>query len=212
MNQLGMLLLQIRFAITRFGWVKSFACLMLIIGIVGWRAWIPHLHRQINRNQQTLQKVTLALQKPEAPPTPVALPPAERHLAKFYASLGENRYVEQQVKTLFAIAGKTGLVLSQGEYKPGYEKNGRYHSYQILLPVKGGYPAIRKFCEQTLLAIPFASLDEMNFKRDTIGNRALEAKLRMTLYLNGKPPGTSETERETEAEAAEAGGKPERKP
>ena len=38
-----------------------------------------------------------------------------------------------------------------------------------------------------LMAIPFASLDEINFRRDAIGSRTLEAKLRFTLYLNDVP-------------------------
>ncbi|MGZ3158645.1 MAG: hypothetical protein ACXU7H_06145, partial [Burkholderiaceae bacterium] len=65
-------------------------------------------------------------------------------------------------------------------------------------PVKGQYQAIRKFCEQTLLAIPFASLDEINFKRDEITNSTLEAKLHFTLYLSdastsGQAPSAKES-------------------
>jgi len=34
------------------------------------------------------------------------------------------------------------------------------------------------------LAIPFASLDEINFKRDAVTNPLLDAKLRFTFYLD----------------------------
>ena len=78
--------------------------------------------------------------------------------------------------------------MSRADYKFGADRNGRYRTYQIVLPVKGSYSAIRQFCEQTLLAIPFASLDEMNFKRDAIGSSTLEAKLHFTVYLADMQP------------------------
>jgi hypothetical protein len=34
-----------------------------------------------------------------------------------------------------------------------------------------------------LRAIPFASLDDISFKRDAIGTANVEARLRLTLYL-----------------------------
>jgi hypothetical protein len=119
--------------------------------------------------------------------TPVsnAAPPSpnELHQSQFYAALGEQGYAEQQLKTLFDIAAKNGLRLDQGEYKSNFDRNSDTLAYQIQLPVVGSYSAIRQFCEEVLLAIPFASLDEMSFKRDAISNNNLEAKLRFTLYL-----------------------------
>ena len=59
--------------------------------------------------------------------------------------------------------------------------------HQILLPVKGGYSEIRQFCEKTLRTLPFASLDDLSFKRETIGEAELESSLRFTLYLKQPP-------------------------
>ena len=122
------------------------------------------------------------------PPAPASAGPNE-NLALFYDTLGERRYAEQQVKTLFALAAKSGLVLSQGEYKGAFEQNGRFHTYQVNLPVKGSYGAIWQFGMQALRAIPFASLDEISFRRDTIGEPTVEARVRLTLYLADQAPG-----------------------
>ena len=62
------------------------------------------------------------------------------------------------------------------------------YTYQVTLPVKGSYGAVWKFGMLALRAIPFASLDEISFRRDAIGDAAVEARLRLTLYLAG--PGT----------------------
>ena len=126
--------------------------------------------------------------EPVAAPQVVAAPATdEHHLALFYGTLGERRHTEQQVKALFALAAKSGLVLRQGEYKAAYDRNARLHSYQVTMPVKGNYGAIWRFALGALRAIPFAALDEISFKRDAIGDTQVEARIRLTLYLNERP-------------------------
>ncbi|MES2741050.1 MAG: hypothetical protein V4754_08855 [Pseudomonadota bacterium] len=160
------------------------ACLgaaLCALGVAGWASVL--LHRGAPAPQ--------AAPRPIAPAAPTALvlaapKPAStpaQNLALFYDVLGEQRYAEQQVGTLFALAAKAGLSLSRGEYKAAYDQAGRVHTYQVLLPVKGPYQSIWQFSLQALRAVPFASLDEINFKRDAINDTALEARLRLTFYL-----------------------------
>jgi hypothetical protein len=130
---------------------------------------------------------TAGLATQPAPAVPLA-PPLD-NLDAFYAALGPSRYAGQQVKTLFSLAAKNGLALSQGEYKTGYDRNARVTAYQVNLPVKGSYSAIWQFAMGALRAIPFASLDEISFRRDAIGDPAVEARLRLTLYLKDVPGG-----------------------
>jgi len=113
-------------------------------------------------------------------PAPAAAPD---NLAAFYGALGERHGVEQQVRILFGLAAKAGLVLRQGEYKQGYDRNARVYTYQVTLPVKGSYQAIWQFAMAALRAIPFASLDDIGFHREAIGDATVEARLRLTLYL-----------------------------
>lgn len=185
---LNLLVLQARLALVRLGWTNSVACIIGCAGIAAWLWGLPYLRAETAIQQQTLEQAQLALQSASHAPVPAPRPLAEEHLANFYDNLGDQRYAEQQVRTLFAIAGKMQLVLNQAEYKSAFDKNGRYHTYQISLPVRGSYDAIRQFCEQSLLAIPFAALDEINFKREAISSRVLEAKLRFTLYLGAGAP------------------------
>ena len=186
-KQSGLLLAKTLLAAMRLGAMNIVACALLVLGVLAWGWIIPALRTELKSQQQAIADASKALDTvTDTPPAP-PLTLAEERLAMFYDNLGERNYVEQQLKTLFAIASKNNLVLSQAEYKPAYNRSGRFHTYQILLPVKGPYPAIRQFCEQMLLAIPFASLDEMAFKRESVGNAVLEAKLRFTLYLSGEP-------------------------
>jgi len=136
---------------------------------------------QAARDAQAKRKAPVA-----AAPEPVPAPaPAQApdNLAAFYGALGARGSAEQQVKTLFTLATKSGLVLRQGEYKPGYDRNAKVYTYQVNLPVKGSYAAIWQFAMAALRAIPFASLDEITFHRDAIGDATVDARLKLTLYL-----------------------------
>jgi hypothetical protein len=187
------LILRLRLHLQRLG-LGNLACLMLLLlAALFWLLWLPHLRLQRDAAKDALNTVDLALKKP-VPVTPKVVEPRQTNLDHFYKTLGEKQFVEEQLKTLFAMAKKQGLSLASGEYKPAIERNGNYLKYQIILPLKGNYNNIRQFGEQALLTIPFASLDELSFKRDNISNRVLEAKLRLTLYLLDDEDKRTETE------------------
>lgn len=183
-SQLGMLTLQARLALIRFGWSRSIAAALSVAGLLAWAWGMPQLHKQQNIQQQNWLLTQQGRQAEEANLPAERQTTDEENFKHFANVLGDPLDTEKQVKTLFALARKTGLSLSKAEYKLADDKNGHYRTYQILLPVKGSYSSIRHFCEASLLAIPFASLDEMGFKRESIASRTLEARLRFTLYLS----------------------------
>jgi hypothetical protein len=162
-------------------------------------AWTLHAAKLLDAERDALVAARAARPAaapaagPAAPAAPsIGLPPAQAFdpLEAFYAALGPRRYAEQQVKTLFALAARNGLSLSQGEYKTGYDRNARVTTYQVNLPVKGSYGAIWQFAMGALREIPFASLDDISFRRDDVKDPAVEARLRLTLYLKDAPGGS----------------------
>lgn len=186
-GKIGPLLAQVQLVLIRLAPVTSVATLLCLSGAIAWVWGVPHIRAQLRAQQQVVSAARATLSADVNAKPVIQRTVAEEHLAHFYSNLGERGYMEQQVKTLFAIAVKNNLTLSQAEYKPAFDKSGNYHTYQISLPVKGPYGALRQFCEQTLLTVPFASLDEISFKREGIGSRTVEAKLRFTLYLANSP-------------------------
>ncbi len=182
---LSTLVLRLRLWLAARGPVACAGAVLCVAGTLALALLLPERALQGQR-----RAVALGLAALPQPPLAVATPvTANANLALFYDTLGERRYAEQQVKTLFALASKTGLVLSQGEYKSTLERNGRFHTYQVNLPVKGNYGAIWQFAMLALRAIPFASLDEISFRRETIGEPTVEARVRITLYLTDQAPG-----------------------
>lgn len=147
-------------------------------------AWLVPARAALEQERALARRAAAA-----PPPAPRSAPvdTADANLDLFYASLGDRRIAEQQVGTLFKIAAKTGLTLRQGEYKSGYDRNGKLHTYQINLPVQGSYGQVWRFALLALRAIPFASLEDISFKRDSIGQAGVDARLRLTLYLSDAP-------------------------
>jgi hypothetical protein len=192
--QFGRLMLRLQLAVRvnplpAIGGVTALACLAVL-------GWTLHATAALDAERDALLAARAASQAAAARggPTPAAVAtsaapaaPSIDNLDVFYAALGPRRYAEQQVKTLFTLAAKNGLSLSQGEYKTGYDRNARVTTYQVNLPVKGSYGAIWQFAMGALRAIPFASLDDISFRRDTIGDPGVEARLRLTLYLKDAP-------------------------
>jgi len=171
------LLLRLRLGAMRLGPAACIALALLLAGAL-LLAWSLKAGRQASA---PLPPAPPQLAQAAPPPT------ANENLALFYATLGEKRHAEQQVKQLFDIAAKTGLALDQGEYKFSTDKAGRLATYQMTLPVKGAYHNIWQFSLQALSAIPFAALDDIAFRRETVSEPVVEARVRFTLYLKEQP-------------------------
>jgi hypothetical protein len=156
----------------------------LLVAAAAAAGWLRHTDAQLARQRLALRT------RADIPRTAPASAPApdDSNLALFYRTLGDQRYAEQQVRTLFGLAEKTGLTLSRGTYRSMRDEQARLIRYQIDLPVKGSYASIWRFSLLALRAIPFASLDDISFKRETAGDPGVEAHLRFTLYLGGNAP------------------------
>ena len=180
MSAIGMsaLRLQGQLLLRRVGAPACIAVALCLLGVAG-GVWAWQQRAEAARLEaRPLPVPSLAV----AAAAPVAS--ANDNLALFYAALGPQRHAEQHVKQLFDLAARHGLVLAQGEYKSSYDKASRVATYQVSLPLKGNYAAVWQFALQALRAMPFASLDELSFRREQIADTQLEARLRLTFYLS----------------------------
>ena len=182
----------------RVGWLNLLGGTLFVAGLLLYFGVMPRLQTRLQALQANLQETQAQVSRRarQSQSIPVRLPQAQQSLQNFYAALGDVQKAENDLSTMFAKADKQDLVLDQAEYKLSYDKNGNYYTYSIKLPVKGSYIAVRNFCEHLLLSLPYASLDDVSFKRREIGETTLDAKLHFTLYLNGPAgyaPGIAES-------------------
>lgn len=89
----------------------------------------------------------------------------------------------QLLEKIYQAAHSEQLQLKQGNYKYTIDKTEKIGTYQIILPVKGSYVAIRKFIAKALNTVPSAALDEVSFKRSTVGDTELDAKIMFTVFM-----------------------------
>ena len=109
---------------------------------------------------------------------------------------------------VYEAASKEGLELAQGTYKVRGESGVGLSAYQVTLPVRGGYPQIRRFVGRVLTDVPAASLESIAFQRERSADGAVDAKVVFTLHLRESADRTPAGPREEgsfrqEAEAGE---------
>jgi len=180
----GQFTLKVRLGMRLLTPIQILVIFLWIAGIGAWLWCIPYLKNLNSQYQSQYQQLETKLNHLPASIGPETLTPSEQHLQYFYAILGESRYAEQQVATLIALANKNGLNIGETDYQIAENKNGNFRTYTVMIPIKGQYGMIRSFCDQILLTIPFAALDELNFKRASISNQIIETRVRFTLYLD----------------------------
>ena len=109
-------------------------------------------------------------------------------LAQFYEVFPYEPSVPDTIEQLIALAKKAGLDPRQAEYRVMRNNPGELLSYQIMMPIKGAYPKVLEYSYGMLSGVPNLSLDNINFRRQKIGDNVVEATLWMTLYIKrGRP-------------------------
>jgi len=128
----------------------------------------------------------------------VAGPSDARNLERFMSTLGDPQHSDQQIQSLFAIAKGLQLTLPQGSYRFNCDSGNEVCRYRIELPVRGSYVRIRSFLDELLMVIPFASIDDLTFKREAITDEDIDVRVSLSLYTRNKlnlAAGSKESER-----------------
>ena len=93
------------------------------------------------------------------------------------------RDLEGQLKELNEAGTVAGIMVKRMEYRMLDDQRAKLKQYQIVMPVTSSYPNIRKFVSVALAKVPALSLDHIAFQRKRVGDAAVEAELRFTLFL-----------------------------
>lgn len=104
-------------------------------------------------------------------------------LVRFYQSFPQDKDLPLWLEKIFSAAQIRKIELDRGEYKVTSDKEGGLVRFQMTFPVKGEYPRIRKYLSSLMADIPTLSLQQVQFKREKVGDTMVEANIRMVLYL-----------------------------
>jgi hypothetical protein len=104
-------------------------------------------------------------------------------LKKFYHFFPADDNKNATLAKIYSAAEHQTLILETGEYRYISNPNSKLSRYQITLPIKGSYLQIRNFVNEILAKIPSASVDDISFKRESIGSPTLDARIKLTLFF-----------------------------
>ena len=82
------------------------------------------------------------------------------------------------------VAETANVEISGSEYRMVRDDGWKLARYEMMLPVRGGYPQMRAFIADALRAVPAMALVDIVIKREGVDSDSLEASLKFHLYLN----------------------------
>lgn len=93
----------------------------------------------------------------------------------------------QQIGELERLARAHDLDLPRGQYSVAPLAGTSLQRWQLVLPVEGPYPALHAFLATALERLPNLALDELKLEREGIESAALQAELRLSLFVEATP-------------------------
>lgn len=96
--------------------------------------------------------------------------------------LSDPETTNSQLLALLDFAANSGVTVVQADYRRIEDTQKAYSRLQISLPVKGDYPALRRFMYSALAELPSLSLDQLIVKREQANGGQVDAQLIMSLW------------------------------
>ena len=162
-------------------WMVAAGLLMFCAGI--FLSVIMPAQRQLETLHQNLSLLQTQMRSMEKMTAEPIRPNSLSQLAIFYQYFPAERSLPDWLEKIDDAAKDNDLLLKQGDYRITRDKVGKLLRYQVKLPLNGSYLNIRKFLSVVLSDIPTASLDNVKFKRQKIGDSTIEATIELTLYF-----------------------------
>ena len=151
---------------------------LLIIGVLAYSTMVVPLYDEIaslnGEVAATRARMTGRL-------SPAAARDAE--LSSFYSFFPKSQSSPLWLGKIYGAAKQTGIRLTSGEYEFQRTTGSRLGRYRISLPAHGSYEQVRDFIAAVLRDVPAASLDDISLRREAIESPDLEARLRLTLFM-----------------------------
>lgn len=109
---------------------------------------------------------------------------AQDPLQDLHRQLPAQPQATEAIERIYGLARTEKITLARGEYALGVDPKTHLARYQILLPLRGSYPQIRRFLHALLGRMPALVLEDIDLQRKRIGDSELTGRIRMTLYLS----------------------------
>jgi hypothetical protein len=121
--------------------------------------------------------------RPAGPAPDLRTESPRMQLAAFYRHFERPDPVTDHLATLYVLARQSGLVLDAAEYRLQRNTDRKFDRYQVVLPLTGSYGSVRVFVTAALREIPTMSVDQLQFRRQEIGDSQIDAQVSLSFHL-----------------------------
>lgn len=170
-------------AIQRLGWPGitgiGLVCGALVYSVLAVLPAHDRLEKTSSQAAETQQYLSQVKDGILPPPTAEG-----SELEEFLGRLPQQAEATRAIDQIYTQAQLQNIALARGEYSLGIDPKTRMARYQILLPVSGSYPQLRRFLHAVLKQVPALVLENVDLKRKQIADTQLDGRVRMTLYLS----------------------------
>jgi Pilus assembly protein, PilO len=105
---------------------------------------------------------------------------------KLVNELPSRNDLPQIMGQIVTIAAASGISLERGNYDFSTTDASDVARYSLSLPVRGTYPQVRQFVENTLAAVPVLALEGMRFERNEVAEQSIAADLEFAVFVGGQ--------------------------
>jgi Tfp pilus assembly protein PilO len=169
--------------VQRAGWPGlGGAALVILVLAYGVFSLLPDW-QSLGSLRQNSQKASEFLEKVANGTAALPVVP-QQQLDEFHRALPTQLDATSAIDRIYAMASKEKINLSRGEYSLGIDPKTQLARYQILLPVRGSYPQLRRFIHALLSELPAVVVEDVDFQRKRIADTELTGRIRITLYLS----------------------------
>jgi hypothetical protein len=166
--------LRLELLASRYG-AATFLLAAAALAICGWMLWRQHDQLvRITAQQARVEMLEAQARKAvfvEAVPSYVWSSVLERQAAP-----------GDEIKALFKSAKAHRLTVAEADYRRSLDRIGLLEGQQIVIPLTGTYPDLRRWIEHVLKTMPHASIDKLSVQRETMADKTVQARVQLTLW------------------------------
>lgn len=180
---------QVQVLLWRWGWAWPLAAALVAAVAAVFTALLAPAHERLARARGELASAAAG-----ARAQPVGAAPAseQEQLAALRANLDAPTDAAELIGRLHALARAERITLAQGEYRQQMHADTGLLQLQVTQPIKAGYPQLKRYIEAVLHSMPYASLEQITARRESVTQAQLEVRLRWSFWCY-QPPAASST-------------------
>ncbi|CAB3789982.1 hypothetical protein [Pararobbsia alpina] len=178
--------LTLRFELRRLLGLPGLLGALLLAAAVVISVAAPRVESGAQEGVSSTAPTRTASARPAAPePSPAVEKVALNTLPDLFPTFSQSA---DDIATILAQAHDSNLTLGSAEYLVTNDSSAHFVRYQMLLPVKDQYGAIRRFLALVLNHVPNAALREIHVERPAVEGNVLDARVRFELIYRVSRP------------------------